>query len=325
MTTRGTLALHSAWLATVAVIVTFSLAFASVRCGGDGGDGGDGGVIEPPRPRPAGTLRLTVFELPAHGLAVAIETPSGALHFVDTGPKSDDGHAAKELLAPFVRARASPAIASIVISHPHRDHFEGARHLLKQFEVGAFVDAGMQGALVAGDYVDLKKTAGNRGAVLREVRAGDVLDWDPALEVSILAPPRAGVISTEKNFLNDHSIVLRIQHGKNVFLLPGDIERAGSESLLAAVPADRLRATVLIAPHHGFFEERAFAGAVKPQHVVVSCQAEYDDKEPRSPGDLARSLFEPVGAAVWVTAWHGAVTITSDGEVCAVTTARVRR
>ena len=279
---------------------------------------------KPPRAA-VGKLTVTVFELAAHGLAIALETPSGAVYFVDTGAKEDGDNAGKDTLAPFLKAKGVTEIAGLLVSHPHHDHFEGARYLLKHYTVKSFIDGGAEGPLVDKDYLELKQDASERGADYRVVHAGDTLAWDPALEISVLAPPKEGVESKEKDRLNDNSLVLRIRHGKNVFLLPGDIEHAGSNSLLGSVAAETLRADVLIAPHHGFFDEPGFAQIVHPQTVVVSCLADYSDKEPRSPGDLATKLYGAVGAKVYVTAWNGTVTIVSDGAACTVSAEREKR
>ncbi len=279
-------------------------------------------ACQDPKKPTLGKLRITVFELEAHGLAVALETPSGAVYFIDTGAKDGDANAGKHTLAPFLRERSVTEVAGILVSHPHQDHFGGARYLLKHFSVKSFVDGGAEGPLVDKDYVELKDLARKSGAEYRAVHAGDTLTWDPALEVTVLAPPKDGVKSKDKDFLNDNSIVLRIRHGKNVILLPGDIEHDGSVSLLTSVPVETLRSTVLVAPHHGFFEEHRFVEAVKPQTVVVSCQAKYTDKEPRSPGDLAQTVFGAVGAKVYVTAWNGTVSIVSDGAACTVSAER---
>lgn len=268
---------------------------------------------------------MTVFELPRHGLAIALETPSGAVYLVDTGKEEGDDHAGKDTLAPFLKARGVEEIAGILISHPHRDHYEGAAYLLKHFRVKSFLDAGVEGPLVDDDYVKLRRHARERGADVRSVRAGDVLKWDDALEVAVLAPPRRGVPGPERDFLNNNSIVLRIRHGKNVILLPGDIESEGRDSLLESVPAETLKSTVLVAPHHGFFSGRRFAEAVKPETVVVSCLAEYSDRKPRVPGQAATDLFGAVGARVYVTAWHGTIEILSDGAACAVKSSREKK
>src|SRR6185503_16629404 len=141
--------------------------------------------------RPAGSLRMTVFELKLHGLAIALETPSGAVYFVDTGKETGQFDSGKQVLAPFLRSRNVKEIAGIVVSHPHRDHFEGATYLLKHFPVKTFVDAGVED----NDYAKLLTLAKDRGASYRKVRAGEVLAWDDGLEVSVLAPPKDGVKS----------------------------------------------------------------------------------------------------------------------------------
>lgn len=261
-----------------------------------------------------GTLRMTVFELKLHGLAIALETPSGAVYFVDTGKETGDFDSGKHVLAPFLRARKVKEIAGILISHPHRDHFEGAAYLLKHFSVKSFVDAGIDD----NDYSKVLALAKDR----KKVRAGDTLSWDPDLEVSVLAPPRDGVKSSDNDSHNNNSIVLRIRHGKNVFLLPGDIEKEGRDSLLASTAAETLRADVLVAPHHGFFEGKKFAEAVSPKTVIVSCLSEYSDKKPASPGKLATAVFGAVGAKVYVTAWNGNVEVVSDGSTVTVKSER---
>jgi competence protein ComEC len=261
-----------------------------------------------------GTLRMTVFELKLHGLAIALETPSGAVYFVDTGKETGDVDSGKQVLAPFLRSRKVKDIAGILISHPHRDHFEGAAYLLKHFHVKSFVDAGIDD----NDYAKVAALAKDR----KKVRAGDTLSWDPDLEVSVLAPPKGGVNSTDNDSHNNNSIVLRIRHGKNVFLLPGDIEKEGRDSLLASTPAEMLRADVLVAPHHGFFEGKRLAEAVQPKTVIVSCLSEYSDKKPSSPGKLATAVFGAVGAKVYVTAWNGTVEVVSDGSTISVKSER---
>jgi competence protein ComEC len=277
------------------------------------------------KPVPSNLFRMTVFELKLHGLAVALETPSGSLYLVDTGKKEGDYDSGRDTIAPFLKARGIKEIAGILVSHPHHDHFEGASYLIKHFKVRTFVDAGVEGPLVDDSYVKLKTHAREKGVELKTVRAGDTLKWDDALEVTVLAPPKEGVKADDGNFLNNNSIVLRIRHGKNVFLLPGDIQHEGRTSLMAAVPAETLKANVLIAPHHGFLESKHFAEAVKPETVVVSCLAEYTDKKPVSPGKQATALFEAVGAKVYVTAWHGTVEIVSDGAACTVKSQRERK
>lgn len=269
-------------------------------------------------PAALGRFRMTVLGLKLHGLAVVLQTPSGAVYVVDTGKKEDGDDAGQDAIAPFLKAQRIEEIAGIVVSHPHRDHYEGAAYLLKHFRVKTFVDAGLDSPLVPEAYHKLVAHARERGAEVRTIRAGDTMKWDEALEVTVLSPPREGLKTPDASFLNNHSIVLRIRHGKNVFLLPGDVESEARDALLAAVPAETLKATVLVAPHHGFAEGKRFAEAVKPEYVVASCLDLYPDKKITSPGKHATEFYGAVGAKVWVTAWHGSVEVVSDGTTCAV-------
>jgi beta-lactamase superfamily II metal-dependent hydrolase len=79
---------------------------------------------------------------------------------------------------------------------------------------------------------------------------------------------------------------------------------------------------MLCAPHHGFNCSAEFAAMVKPEIVVASCLPFYKDSVILSPAHKITEQFAGTGAKVFTTAWHGTVTIVSDGESCEVTTTR---
>ena len=173
-----------------------------------------------------------------------------------------------------------------------------------------------------------------RGATYRAVHLGDRLEWDPALSVEVLSPP-AEFLSvgsdpakvSDHGLLNSNSIVLRVQHGKNVFLFPGDSYGGAYEQHLQKnVAPEKPKTTVLTAPHHGFNPGIAFPKMTQPQIVVASCLADYPSNantpNPRSPGERATQVFGALGAKVFVTAWHGNVEVVSDGETVKVVTQR---
>ena len=70
---------------------------------------------------------------------------------------------------------------------------------------------------------------------------------------------------------NNRSCVLRVTSDYGSLLLPGDIERK-QESLLLEVAGDMLRASTLIAPHHGSgtSSSPAFIAAVHPVSTVFT-------------------------------------------------------
>jgi competence protein ComEC len=288
-----------------------------------------------------GKLTVTWLDLPVHGLAVVMETPSGKVFLIDTGgvqqKDNADYTAGRDTIAPFLTARGHREIAGISISHPHGDHYGGASWLLNNWKVGTFLDNGYEGRGQSPSYTQLRKMAQQRGAEYRVVHNGDRLEWDPALSVEVLSPP-AEFISLDSDpakvsdhgLLNSNSIVLRVQHGKNVFLFPGDsYGGAYEEHLQRAVAAEKLKTTVLSAPHHGFNPGIRFPQMTQPKIVVASCLADYPGNagtpNPRSPGERATKVFGELGAKVYVTAWHGNVEVVSDGETVKTTTQRDAR
>ena len=133
------------------------------------------------------------------------------------------------------------------------------------------------------------------------------------------AKPPYPPVGMRHGLLNSNSIVLRVQHGRNVFLFPGDsYGSAYEEHLQASVVPEKLKATVRTAPHHGFNPGYAFPKMTHPQIVVASCLADYPSnagtKHPRSPGEQATEVF--------VSAWHGNADVVSDGETVKRTTQR---
>jgi competence protein ComEC len=275
----------------------------------------------------SGKLTVTWLVMPVHGLAAVVETPSGKAFLVDTGGTraAPEYNAGRDTIAPFLKSRGHGEIHGIVISHPHGDHFGGAEWLLNHWKVREFVDHAYEGRGQSLAYTRLRGLAVERGGAHHPVHAGDKLDWDDGLSVEVLSPPGAFLDPnsdpakvSEHGLLNSNSIVLRVQHGKNVFIFPGDAYGGTFEKHLKTLPPDSLKATVLTSPHHGFNPGTDFPKMALPKYVVASCVADYPANAgtpyPRSPGDNAIKVFGALGADVFVTAFHGNITAVSDGE-----------
>jgi competence protein ComEC len=99
--------------------------------------------------------------------------------------------------------------------------------------------------------------------------------------------------------------VLRIAAGSHVILLPGDIERAAEAWLLAGQP-DKLRADLVVVPHHGSrtSSTEGFVAASSPRHALVAAGWRNRWGLPR-PEVVER--YRRAGAAVAVTGDCGAL------------------
>jgi competence protein ComEC len=281
-----------------------------------------------------GKLVVTFFEMPQNAIAITVETPTGHMYLVDTGIAWDGHDTGRDTLAPFLRARKVAGIDGIVHTHPHQDHYGGTAHLLEHFKVKRVMDSGYDRGVhkevflrdlpSSSDYPKLLELVTERGVEHQVVRAGDKLRWDDLLEVEVLWPPKEFLKQPKgvEYEINDNSVVLRVRHGRNVFLFTGDIEVFGQDHLIETIGAEKLKCTVLAAPHHGFDSYERFAAVVKPEVVVASCLKDYPRDSIRSPGQKTTDVFGKVGAQVYVTAWHGGVQVTSDGKAYTVKTDR---
>ena len=301
-------------------ILAFIIATGEVRAAGDAKTG-------------PGTLTVTYLNMPEHGLAVVLQTPSQKTWLIDTGHHSDAYDAGRDTIGPFLKARGIARIDGIAISHPHGDHYGGAQWLLDHLPVKEFVDTGYSARGFVLEYGRLRQRAQERGAHYMTAHAGDNLKWDDRLTVEVLSPPEDLLETgtdpakiTEHGLLNTNSLFLRVQHGKNVFFFPGDAYGAGQRYVLAQTRAEKLKASVVTAAHHGFNTSPEFAAATRPKYAIASCLPFYKDHKPGDqPAEVTEKLFTPLGTEVFATAWHGNITITSDGETVTAATEHEKR
>lgn len=208
---------------------------------------------------------------------------------VDGGPNGTDN--ANELLR-YVRKEAHPGavIDALIITHPHVDHFPGARGILKHFEVREFYDSGYPKdsltwrrfrALVDAETFEGRPTTKHVGRA-----SFGTPDWGSELQVRFLyayTGRDSGFGSEAQTRENNASIVFRIQYGTQSILFMGDAEGKDRDDsadvaqyaerfLLDSVGPAALKSTVLKIAHHGSETSSTdpFIAAVSPTHLVVS-------------------------------------------------------
>ena len=227
---------------------------------------------------PLGHFELMALDV-GQGSAVLLRTQQHSLLF-DAGPQwSANSDAGERIVVPTLRALGVD-LRAMMISHADRDHAGGAQAVAHAFP-----------------RVQRWGTGG------QACRAGDSWVWD-GVRFDVVHPLTTHAAPPKNH--NASSCVLRVQSQSGMAaLLPGDIEAAQEQALLAA--ATHLKAQLVLMPHHGSQTSSSWAWlqAVAPQIAIAQAGYLHRFGHPH-PQVLQR--YAQLGVQTFVTATCGAAT-----------------
>lgn len=231
------------------------------------------------------TARFTLLDV-GQGLSAVVRTHAHTLVY-DLGPRYPSGfETGSAVVAPYLREIGVDAVDVLIASHADQDHVGGLPGLLNAFAPKRIISG------EPGELVDVEA---------EPCRAGDSWSWD-GVRFDVLHPHGRGYEG------NDASCVLRVATAGASVLLPGDIGQ-GVERRLAAEHGGRdgaLRATVLVASHHGSATSTSseLLDAVSPRWVLFA--AGYRNRY-GFPAQAVRQRVEALGSSTAMTAADGAL------------------
>jgi competence protein ComEC len=209
-------------------------------------------LLNAPAHPPAGRMWVTAFDV-GQGMALLVETEKHRLLY-DTGPfYSPASNGGNRVILPYLKARGIHALDAVIVSHNDNDHAGGALSIFDEIKVG-WVASSLAPAS------PIVQAAPNH----RRCLAGQDWAWDQVRFEMLHPTPDEYESGKAKS--NALGCTLKVTLGAQAILLPADIGVQQEARLLASDP-EWLRATVLLAPHHGSgtSSSEAFLRAVQPE------------------------------------------------------------
>ncbi len=170
------------------------------------------------------------------GDAFLLSTPQGQHYLMDTGKAQDYPQIAR-----FLRVQGIAKLDGIFLSHGHKDHAGGLAPIMEAFPTTSVYLSGKDS--VSYTEIDARTITSEMGGTLCELSGGETLDLG-GVTAQIWIPAQPD-FSNE----NNNSMILRLTHGTNTFLLMGDAEL--EEEALLMDSGFPLQSDVLKLGHHG--------------------------------------------------------------------------
>ena len=245
------------------------------------------------------------------GSSTLIEFTNGATTLIDGGGSfSRHFNVGERIIAPFLWKKRYWRLNSLIITHPDSDHYNGLDFILRRFHPEIIYTNGQQDR--SPGYVKLMQQIQSMRIHIQVPRPGQLLSDDNQL-CRLTGLGMKG-LADQQDTDNNQSLVSRLTCGDISFLFPGDIERQAEHHLIKQ--NRQLRATVLLAPHHGSktSTSRSFFSLVDPELVVVSGK----DTPVFSHGLRSRTV--PVHYRLLITGKDGTISCITDGTGLTVST-----
>ncbi|KKT96610.1 MAG: Metallo-beta-lactamase domain protein [Parcubacteria group bacterium GW2011_GWA2_45_15] len=240
---------------------------------------------------------LSVYFLDVgQGDAIFIDSPTHGRVLIDGGANRKVLSELGKIL-PFADKR----IDVIVETHPDKDHIGGLPEVVSRFEIGMFLEPGVESENTIDD--ELKKRLAQSKIPELLAKRGMVVNFGDGTKLQILFPlPDQDVSNWETN---SASIVARLVYGDKSFLLTGD-SPIRIENVLLNLDPSLLDSDVLKAGHHGSRTSTSlpYAEAVSPEYAVISVGK---DNTYGHPHQEVLNILETIGAEIVSTVEGGTI------------------
>ncbi len=273
---------------------------------------------------PRGVLTVAVLNI-GQGDSIYIESPTGEQVIIDGGPDNSLLRELPRVMPPFDRS-----IDAIISTHPDADHYTGFIDLLSRYQVGAFIEPGIEKHTTS--FVALEQEVADEKIPRYIARRGMMLDLGGGAQLEILYPDH-DVSHLAANMDNNGGVVARLTYGNTSALFTADVDKTVEDRLIKLSMADAalskntlyatdlldmLKSNLLLAGHHGSrtTNEDAFIALVHPTYAAVSVGA---NNKYHLPNQEPLDSFAKYGATILRTDQQGTLIFRSDGTTFSYT------
>ncbi len=257
----------------------------------------------------AGELVVDVLDV-GQGDAILIRTPAQKTILIDAG---DKGSGVVEQMTRL----GVDHLDMVVATHPHADHIGSMEAVVRALPPKVYLDNGLSHTTQT--YASLMTAVeANPAIAYKTAQRGQVFNLDDGARLEVLFPDTSQPFRGTRSDLNSNSVVLRLVHGDDCFLFPGDAEEPTERALIEAQMG---ACDVLKVAHHGGRHStiEPMLAMVKPSIAVISVGI---GNRYKHPGDETLARLDAAKATVYRTDRDGRVTLLSDGTRIRVETSR---
>lgn len=207
----------------------------------------------------AGSVRFSLLDV-NYGMAALAKTRDHALLYY-LSPNSAISNQMETIVVPFLRSQGVGHIDVLITNHSDT---QDIHKLIKEIPV--------QSVFIGETPADGSLPANNSGGIaVRSCYYGQGWEWNDVNFTFLNPTINSNALSSGYGGWQAQACVLKITTGNKSILLPGNI-KIFAEKLLAKDVADRLAATIMVAPYrgHDFAAAPEFVGLVQAKYILFS-------------------------------------------------------
>lgn len=206
-------------------------------------------------------LLFTAFDI-GQGDAIFFETPEGHQILIDGGPSGAILAKLGEIMPFWDRS-----IDVLILTHPHADHLDGLFEVLKRYDIGMVIEAGVNYTLP--EYREWHNLLKEKGVKIIIASSGQRIRFSDDAYLDLLTPFKNFIDQSPKN-VHDAMVVSLLHYGLTKALLMGDAEKSLEYDLIFS--GINLRSDLLKIGHHGSKTSSSedFLRAVSPRFALIS-------------------------------------------------------